>query len=352
MRLSAYRNFYRSVQRLRSLYDATVHSYRLLYENGRKELKGWQKQGKKPSKKVQLIVDERKVARPLDLITYHARDVYPELLRSTLLVRLVAAYEAFLVDVVEEISWRSSAPFMNSNRVEFSAEQLLTINADEGIYRYLVSQNVRRLTGGGLKEIRRFYEKSFGCDISPTASDISAIEEIHERRHLFVHRAGYVDRVYETKYPHLGFQEGDLIQVTDTYLGDAFSLLDKSAMSVKVELEQKYPPKPIPVFTKGEVKLDNLPENLQFVEFEPVTSDARAKYSDLSFEIRRGRPLRAIVAWMSKDDKSLRFVISGAGKDIRSVALTLRNGIRDGEIRNVVRFKIGRSSSQEPPDPT
>jgi hypothetical protein len=55
------------------------------------------------------------------------------MLRSTLLIRLVAAYEAFVTDSLREIANRSS-DFLNSDqRVGMSEEHLLSLAENQGV---------------------------------------------------------------------------------------------------------------------------------------------------------------------------------------------------------------------------
>lgn len=139
------------------LYEATMHSYSLMYEDGRERLK------KENEPRIKFKRGDNEVPRLLRIVTYHARDVYPELLRSTMLIRLVAAYEAYLVDCVDEVSRRSKKPFFTDGRVDFSHEQLLTIDSTEGIYRHLVKKTLRKLTSGD----SRRYVSSIKSNLEP-----------------------------------------------------------------------------------------------------------------------------------------------------------------------------------------
>ncbi|HEY8084429.1 MAG TPA: hypothetical protein VIE69_02360, partial [Methylophilaceae bacterium] len=210
-----------------------MHSYGILYESGREALRNPDRK----DEKVEFRLGVDTVRRPLKVVTYHARDVYPELLRSTLLVRLIAAYEAFLIDCVEEISQRTHEPFLSDGRLDFSQEQLLTIDAEEGIFRYIVKKTLRRLTSGGLKEIRKFYQNKLGTDLMPNLGGFIKIEELHDRRHLFVHRLGYADAEYVAKYPSTGIVEDKLLPVSETYLAEAFQNLEASGLHIKKMLE-------------------------------------------------------------------------------------------------------------------
>jgi hypothetical protein len=95
MSLNSFRALNRGLQRIRLLYEVTTHSYTLLYETGKQQLKSSQN----PKEGIELRLQGKTITRPLKTLAYHARDVYPQLLRSTLLIRLVAVYEAFLIEI-------------------------------------------------------------------------------------------------------------------------------------------------------------------------------------------------------------------------------------------------------------
>jgi hypothetical protein len=341
VRLSAYRNFHKAVQRARLLYEATVHSYNALYESGRDAIR----RSAAENATIEFKLGAEVVRRPLKIVTYHARDVYPELLRSILLVNLVAAYEAFLVETVQEISSRSRKPFMNETRFEMSQEQLLSIDSDEGIFAHVVRRTLRRLTGSGLKEIRRFYQKAFGCDLVPPGQPFDIVEEIHDRRHLFVHRSGYVDKEYEDKYPVDGIVEEQKIPVPETYLIGAMRTLDASAMHVKVSVEALFPSAPVRKYIQGALQLPVDPPHLQYVCFRPLSETAELKFSDLALELGDDKSLRDVLVWMSTDGQLIRLLVGGTENDLKRLRLVLRRAEKNGDIRFVESFKVKRGDT-------
>jgi len=338
MRLSAYRDFHRSVERLQRLYEATMHSYQVMYDAGRQRLRSSPGRGET----IALTFGTTKVVRPLRLITFHARDVYPELLRSTLLVRLVAGYEAFLIDVVQEVSERSMKPFLSDARVDFSHEQLLTIDQVSGVTTHIVTKVLRQLTSGGLKEIRKFYEKRLGVDIVVTPDDFDRIEEVHERRHLFVHRAGYADASYAKKFPYTGIAEGKKIPVPERYLSDSIKVLSASALHIKQSVEANFPSPPVRSYQFGSLVLPKDPPHLQFISFEPMNAAGRTGVGDLSVDIGDGRSLKEITVWASDDGSTIRMLVGGSAKQIKALGLALTNAERRGDLRRVEGFKLKR----------
>ena len=338
MRLTSYKNFHKAIQRMRLLYEVTIHSYNSMYENGKQELRSVDAN----SKKIEFKLGEKSVFRPLRVIAYHARDVYPELFRSTLLVQIVAAYEAFLVDSIDEISKRSTKPFMTKERIDLPQDLLLSLAEDSGIIKYIVDKAMRQLTSGGLKDIRKFYIKKLDCDLVATDQSLSDIEEVHDRRHIYVHSSGYVDNQYCHKYPANSFQEGDKIPVNDEYLVNAIETLEKSALFVKKSLETNFPSTPIRSYIIGEVDLQTDLDNLVFISFKAKSNVTRKLFGDPDLEISKGNKLKNIVIWMSNDEEELRYILGGKDKELKAFRLMMREAKKNDEITNIESFKIKR----------
>src|ERR1700745_220590 len=156
MSISAYRCFSKTIHRITVLYEVTVDSYRLLYDSGRKRLR---KEGIETATHEVRLQDKKTRKRPLSQLTFHARDVYPQMLRSTLLTRLVAAYDALLTDALREVGSRSLDFLKSDQRLEFSQDHLLTLVEERGVEQFVMNKIIRSLSSGGFKEIVKFYRK-------------------------------------------------------------------------------------------------------------------------------------------------------------------------------------------------
>lgn len=315
-----------------------MHSYAVLYDAGRDAMRD----SNRRDEKVEFRLGAQVVKRPLKVVTYHARDVYPELLRSTLLVRAVAAYEAFLVDCVEEVSTRSREPFLSDGRLEFSQEQLLAIDAGEGVFRHIVKRTLRRLTSGGLKEIRKFYQRSLGTDLMPDSAGFANVEEIHDRRHLFVHRSGYADAEYIARHAATGAIEEKLLPVSETYLAEVFQTLERSGLHIKQALEARYPEPPTRRYSSGDFTLPCEPEHLLYISFLTRNEQGRLGFADLSLDLGNGKTLKNIVAWVSDDGQTVRMLIGGESSAVAALHEILRERARAGSIKLSESFKVKR----------
>jgi hypothetical protein len=338
MRLTSYRTFLKSIQRMRLLYEVTIHSYNVLFEQGRQRLRS-----KGASRDhLEFKLGESTVKRPLKIVTFHARDIYPQLLRSTLLVRLVATYEAFLVDTVEEISQRSLAPFMADGRIDMSQGQFLTLAKERNALGYVVSKKLRQLTSGGLEEIRKWYTGTVGIDLLAPGQGLADIQEIHDRRHLFVHRSGYADAQYSARYKATGIAEGELAVVDEPYFVSSMGTLQESALHLKQLVEARFPSPPVRSYIAGAVQLPMAPDCLQFILIRPKTPAGWQEFTALDTVIPIVGKLREIIVWMSNDGNELRYVIGASRQQLTALMKVIHQALKRGDIDEGHGFKIKR----------
>lgn len=292
MPVSAYRRFSKALHRITVLYEVTVDSYRELYDSGRKRLK----HEDVATATHEVTLEDKKTRKvPLSQLTFHARDVYPQLLRSTLLVQLIAAYEALLTDNLREVASRSSDFLMSDQHIDFSQEQLLHLVEEESVVQSILDRTMRSLSSGGFKEIVKFYRK-MSIEIVPPECSLRDLEEIHDRRHLYVHRGGTADEHYCHTYPSSGAIVDVVIPVDESYLLSSVKLLSASAKYVQKQLDAKYPELTW-AFVKGSQQLSAELEHVNLftgkvvngnpLDYGSILSDGTTSLGDLSIWIGR-----------------------------------------------------------------
>jgi len=160
---------------------------------------------------------------PFELLS-RLLNTYPEVLRQSLFVRLVSQFEVFLVDTVLEISKRSIDPFKQQDKMlQYHQAELLSYKSIDDIFSDIVSDECRQLTNQGFSYARKYYEKRFGIQLENSGMLIDDIEEIHERRHLFVHRGGTIDSKYQKRFASY-LNVNDRLEITEPYI---LAALDK-----------------------------------------------------------------------------------------------------------------------------
>jgi len=106
----------------------------------------------------------------------------------------------------------------------------------------LINNECRQLTSQGFNYSKKFYESRFKVRFSDSSVALSTIEEIHDRRHLFVHRGGKVDTTYQRKYKS-DKQIGDKLEISEQYFYDSVNALLSLADYVTTTLDKQFPPR-------------------------------------------------------------------------------------------------------------
>lgn len=229
-----YNKFKSEIKELKQLYDITYHLY--IQENDRiKELLPKSNPTSTISTKVG-IIDHGIIS-----LFNATQTKYPYKLRQLILISSITALEVFLTDLIGEIFLRDKSPFEEQNQIEFMKGKILNASSIREIQDEIISRDTRRLTSGGLAEIKKYYSSKFKIDFGKFNISINEIEEIHIRRHLHVHRNGICDKEYSSKYPKMNFLVGDKINIEHEYLISSLDKLLLFASELNKAVIGKYP---------------------------------------------------------------------------------------------------------------
>ena len=307
--LSAYADFLQSLNRARRLHDFTNHVYAEFHETGIDQLRRRENR----EKKLQIQTASGPRSYPLKVLAYHARDVYPDLLRSVLLVRIVAAHELLLIESIKEISERTSSPFKTDAMIEIQQSQLLTLAEKDGLLGHIVAKAQRKLSSGGLNEMEKYYKKHFGISTAPTPGRLADVTEIHERRHLHVHANGVADEQYMNKHKGSSVSVGDKLPVDAKYFNRALFILNESALHVRKALLAQHPPVAAWQRVYGQYTPTGRNGRLFHIEFVPLPPRDCAHYCNMSAKISTTNTLADVAVWVATNGVRVRQVIGGSG---------------------------------------
>jgi hypothetical protein len=225
-------DFHKEIRHLQQLYDFTAH----LYTQEHLNLALLRKKAQSIRTTIGTITHD------VNRLYGYTRDNYPNKLRELIIVSAVTSLEVFLSDLVYEISGRTLEPFMSQSVIELHKAQILCYPSIDVFQDEIINGEVRQLTSGGLLEISKYYQAKFNIDLKSLKPGLyEKVLEIHERRHLYVHRNGLCDAQYVRKYPDCGFELDQRINSSQEYLIASLNTLKEFAALIKNLALEKYP---------------------------------------------------------------------------------------------------------------
>lgn len=231
----AYNKFKNDLKDSRQIYDITFH----LYQTEKIRLDGELNNGSEVNPTLKTSIGS--VEHSPTALYQRLQNLYPFKLRQLILISTITALEVYLTDVILEIFKRDIRPFKVNEPITFQKNYLLSVASIGKIQNDLIKKDFRSLTSGGMKEIEKYYKKMFEIDIRNLGINFQDIEEIHTRRHLFVHRNGVTDFEYVSKFPHFGYKIEQQIKIDHDYLINSLNKLNEFAGLVNKEILKKYP---------------------------------------------------------------------------------------------------------------
>jgi len=231
----SYNKFKTNLKDSRQIYDITYH----LYQVEKLRLETELKKNTKINPTLKTTVGS--VDHSPTSLYQRLESLYPFKLRQLILISSITALEVYLTDVILEIFERDMTPFKVSEPVTYQKNYLLSISSIAKIQTDIITKDIRNLTSGGLKEIDKYYKKVFDIDIKNLGFSFPVIEEIHNRRHLFVHRNGFTDSEYVNKFPFFGFKIAQQIKIDHDYIIESLNNLTEFTGLINKEILKKFP---------------------------------------------------------------------------------------------------------------
>lgn len=229
-----YNRFKVAIRDLKQLYDITYHLYLTETINLENEL-----QDISPRNNLNTSVGS--IDHNIVSLYQRLQSSYPNKFRQLILISTITSLEVYLTDVILEVFQRDILPFKTIEPVTYQRNYIFSLGSIDTLKDQLVKKDFRNLTSGGLKEIVKYYIKTFQLDIKNLTVPFTEIEEIHVRRHLFVHRNGVVDNEYATKFPEFNFKIGDIITIDHEYLINSLNKISEFAGLINKEFIHKFP---------------------------------------------------------------------------------------------------------------
>lgn len=240
---------------------------------------------------------------------------YPNKLKQLLLINLVTSLEVYLTDVILEVFNRDIKPFKVDENVNYQRNYLLNLGSIDELKENIIKKDFRNLTSGGLTQIVKYYKRIFNLDIKTLGIDFNDIEEIHTRRHIYVHRNGLADDEYCLKYPSDGIKVNSYINSDNQYVIDSFNKVSNFGGLINRQLLKKFPETDRNIKYKlGNRKL--IPNEL-FVMIEIVVKNDKIdilNYFDT--ENKDGKNMLNNIVKIAKHDSICYLFLNGSQHDI------------------------------------
>lgn len=307
----SYNKLKNNIKDSRQIYDITYHLYQ--EEKRRLQLELRHNKSLNPT----FLSSVRSVEHSPSALYQRLEYLYPYKLRQLILISTITALEVYLTDVILEIFDRDISPFKVNEPITFQKNYLLSLSSISKLHNELIKKDFRNLTSGGLSEIVKYYKKTFDIDLKNLGLNFQDIEEIHIRRHLFVHRNGITDSDYINKFKELGYKAGEQIKIDHDYLIKSLNKITEFAGLINKEILKLFPEiNRLPKYYSGSNSFDFGLKNLMI---ELSILEEKFDYIDYlnKLEVKGKRFMEYVVQITSIDNTCIIFV-SGSHFELSS----------------------------------
>lgn len=188
-----------------------------------------------------ILTDEQ--ARYLaEMVHKHAARLqrYPGMLFEMAFIYFVAAFEAYMQDVVE-LTLRYRPEILKSGK-QLTVERIIELTQTGGLIEFLAEREVGELGYRSFREQADYYREKFKLEIAAMA-EIEQLIEIHARRNLLVHNGGIINRRYLEAVPDTSGVVGQQLRISEEYWAETVEALSNVARHASEHLVRKYGPK-------------------------------------------------------------------------------------------------------------
>ncbi|AWX46178.1 hypothetical protein HME9304_03210 [Flagellimonas maritima] len=196
-----------------------------------------------------------------------ARTTRRNIILEIIYVRIVSALEVLLVDLIRDVFILTKEPFKRQDiKHQFSQGELLSLDSTTSILNMIINKECRKLSSGGYNDIVKYYKRHFNIEIGSFHPGNKRMEEIHDRRHLLVHKLGKTDKAYRKKYNTTSTS----VFINEEYLLEtisdlrSFSSLLKNQLDYRLNNDFNKPTKKQSLSKKMRVIELHHPENYEF----------------------------------------------------------------------------------------
>lgn len=160
---------------------------------------------------------------------------FPGLLNQVLLIRSVSCFEVFLTECLKTVL--QLEPQLFDHFVSEKGKKGTQVRKQK-LKRKTLGEKIRVLKS--FEEKIGFFESQIGMDLVHHKFTLDDLREVHERRHLLVHRDGIVDNKYLDKTGNTHCSIGEHIETSNDYMENALKTVNQAALYVYMQLVEKF----------------------------------------------------------------------------------------------------------------
>lgn len=318
----SYNKLKKDIRDSRQIYDITYHLYQVENERLKDEIEKSKNNGTKQNITVNTSVGS--IEHSLKALHERLEYRYPFTLRRLILISVITSLEVYLTDTIIEIFKRDISPFKKDEPIKFQKNYILNSSSLDRLKDDIIKKDFRSLTSGGLAQIEKYYKKTFNISLRNLGASFQEIQEIHLRRHLFVHRNGFVDSEYINKYPEFNYKLNDQIKLTHEYLIDSLNKISEFAGLINKEILTQFPEiKRKPEYNYGNQSFDFELKNLM-IELS-ILKNNFDHIDYLENLTVRGKQFKDFIVQIVTIDGVCNLFLSGSQADISSFYNSLNN---------------------------
>lgn len=192
--MTAFANFNQELKRLREFYQATIYAY-----NQTDYFLMLKKKHTENLMNLEIKTEQQpnfyRIKKP-SAISSNEKN-----LSEIVFIRVISGLEVYMKDSILEIFRKNKLPFKNLKKdLKFDYNELLSFKSTADIVNKLIRTELREVKNGGISELVRYYNNTFGLEINIDSPEFKKLLKYHDQRHILVHRLGKTDEVYRKKY--------------------------------------------------------------------------------------------------------------------------------------------------------
>lgn len=227
-----FKNIKIELSRLETLYYSTLYAYEATADEILSNVKSRMTKATDRVTLAEKGFDNESVEVNILELHHRMQSQFPRHLREVIFVRLISALEVFIIESLRDIFLERRDLFHSQTPIEFTQGEILSSRSITSLWTKFINKELRNLQNQGLREKAKYFKAKIGVDFAKYKEYPDKLNEIHDRRHLLVHRLGKVDAQYKRNYSY----DKDRVQIDHEDILTAFNIIYSFAVQLSQDL--------------------------------------------------------------------------------------------------------------------